>query len=192
MEKVGFLRSLFDINFKSFITRRVAKFLYAMQIVLLLLSLLVGMVAAIWYASIQSDPLYLAIGIVGLPLLTLLLMIGMRLLYEASIALVAIAENTYHLRFLNSRVGEGFPSGQPGHLDEDTFSRSVAVSKSRELTIDELELLKLDYEENPADFALSVLDKSDLEAWRKAGRPTLKPWISSGMPDFTRWLRGLS
>jgi hypothetical protein len=86
----GFLGSLFDISFRSFVTGRIIGLLYIISIVLIALLTVFAIVAA-FNASI-------ALGVVVLlvlgPLFFLISVIYVRVLLEIAIVLFWIAENT--------------------------------------------------------------------------------------------------
>ena len=91
---VGFFRSLFDFRFETYVTRRVASVMYAILAVLVSLATFALFILSIVnlgnpYAGGESILLVLLTPILGLLVLTTI-----RLGFETSIALVAIAENT--------------------------------------------------------------------------------------------------
>jgi ABC-type methionine transport system permease subunit len=81
-----FFKSLFDFKFESFVTRQVASVLYA---ILVVGAGLFGVFAIVYGLTRQQAYL-----IVLVPIVYLVYIILMRVLFESSIALVAIAENT--------------------------------------------------------------------------------------------------
>jgi ABC-type multidrug transport system permease subunit len=92
--EVGFFRSLFDFKFETYVTRRVASVMYAILTVIVLLATVILFILSIVslgnpYAGGESILLVILTPILGLLLLTTI-----RLGFETSIALVAIAENT--------------------------------------------------------------------------------------------------
>lgn len=91
----SFAQQLFDTNFDYFITRKVSKVFYIIWMILLGLFTLAGMAAGIGYMFSGSPfPALGLIAIGAVPLISLLTLILIRLLFETSIALVLIAENT--------------------------------------------------------------------------------------------------
>ena len=89
-----FTRQLVDTNFEHFITRKVAKVFYIIWIVLLagvsVIAVVAGLIA-LFSGRVQG---FEVLAILALPLLSFLLLIIVRLVFETSIALVLIAENT--------------------------------------------------------------------------------------------------
>ena len=98
----SFFRSLFDFSFHSFITRRLAPAIYGIGLVVIgigaliaLFSGLAGAFAAMSSSFTTSMGVLMLIGsLIGVPLVTLVFVIVLRLSVEAGIALVAVAENT--------------------------------------------------------------------------------------------------
>lgn len=88
----NFFVTLIDSSFKSYVTRQVAGVLYLISLIFIGLGVVAAFTAGVLALSQGS-----AIGILlvlGGPLIGLLLVILTRLLFESSVALVAIAENT--------------------------------------------------------------------------------------------------
>ena len=96
-----FFKSLFDFKFENFVTRQVASVMYAILVVVLGISTFFGV---LWSLSRVVEMaqynvpggviLYFLVAVVGVPLLALLSLVILRVAFESSIALVAIAENT--------------------------------------------------------------------------------------------------
>lgn len=97
-----FFRSLFDMSFNTYITRRLAGVFYAIGLVVIgigaigaLFSGLAGAFAAMsssYTAGIGVVTLFASL--IGVPLIALVLVIALRLGLEAGVALIAVAENT--------------------------------------------------------------------------------------------------
>ena len=93
MEK-SFFGSLFDSSFNTFITRSVAKVFYIISIILVALGAVLSVIAGLALLFTQGDLVSGLIGVVVGPILSLLVLILLRLLFESAVALVLIAENT--------------------------------------------------------------------------------------------------
>ena len=85
-----FFKSLFDFNFQKFVTRQVASVLYAL---LVGLTAIASVVSAIISLTQGQRGLFVVGAILAL-LGGLVFIIVLRLIFEAGIALVVIAENT--------------------------------------------------------------------------------------------------
>lgn len=107
----GFFGSLFDFQFKHFVSRRLAGVFYAVGLVIIgiaaVASLITGIVAG--FASMANPYMFGGGGVVGgifsiigtiliVPVGTLIAVIVLRVWIEAVVALVAVAENTSSLR----------------------------------------------------------------------------------------------
>jgi len=86
----GFFKELFDFSFKSWVTLRVAGILYAITIVFVVIFAL----ATILILSTSGDALMLILALFGVPIISLLLILFIRISFESSIATIAIARNT--------------------------------------------------------------------------------------------------
>ena len=93
MEK-SFFGSLFDSSFNTFITRSVAKVFYIISIILVALGAVLSVIAGLALLFTQGDIVSGLIGVVVGPILSLLVLILLRLIFESAVALVLIAENT--------------------------------------------------------------------------------------------------
>lgn len=96
----GFFSALFDLSFRTFITRRLASVFYFVGLVAIAIGFIVYFVGGI-LSAISLMLFNLAGGITGLiatiivvPVLTFLAIILLRFIIEAVVALIAIAENT--------------------------------------------------------------------------------------------------
>jgi hypothetical protein len=94
-EETTFFQALFDFKFTEWVTLRVAGVLYLITIILLSLFALIGIIAFI--ASGPEAALVL-VYIVATAAMWFLLVLLVRLGIEASIATIAVAQNTASLR----------------------------------------------------------------------------------------------
>ena len=86
----SFAKSLFDLKFETFITRKIAGIFYAILLGLIGLLTLVAMVGIL----IRIGSFFDLIALILVPLASLILVILVRLVIESSVALVTVAENT--------------------------------------------------------------------------------------------------
>lgn len=96
----GFLRALFDLSFRTFITRRLASVFYAVGLIAIAIGFLVYLVGgvvrgigALWYNPGAGIALLVAT-VILVPLFTFIAVVVLRLIIESVVALIAIAENT--------------------------------------------------------------------------------------------------
>ncbi|MBW9109969.1 DUF4282 domain-containing protein [Microbacterium trichothecenolyticum] len=96
----GFFSALFDLSFRTFITRRLASVFYFVGLIAIAIGFIVYFVGGILNA-ISLMWLNVGAGITGLvatiivvPVVTFLAIILLRFIIEAVVALIAIAENT--------------------------------------------------------------------------------------------------
>jgi hypothetical protein len=96
----GFFSALFDLSFRTFITRRLASVFYLVGLIAIGIGFIVYFVGGI-LSAISVMWLNVGAGISGLvativvvPVLTFLSIILLRFVIEAVVALIAIAENT--------------------------------------------------------------------------------------------------
>ena len=96
----GFFAALFDLSFRTFITRRLASVFYLVGLIAIAIGFIVYFVGGI-LSAISVMWLNVGAGISGLvatiivvPVLTFLSIILLRFVIEAVVALIAIAENT--------------------------------------------------------------------------------------------------
>ena len=101
----GFFRALVDFRFTTFITRRIAGFIYAILLVSILLtglvaffSIVVTGVGLMTGGQPVSGVLTVLGALVLVPIATLVAVVLARMIVEVTVALVAIAENTAGLR----------------------------------------------------------------------------------------------
>ncbi|KQP69053.1 MULTISPECIES: DUF4282 domain-containing protein [Microbacterium] len=96
----GFFSALFDLSFRTFITRRLASVFYFVGLIAIAIGFIVYFVGGIM-SAISVMWLNVGAGITGLvatiivvPVVTFLAIILLRFIIEAVVALIAIAENT--------------------------------------------------------------------------------------------------
>jgi len=96
----GFFSALFDLSFRTFITRRLASVFYLVGLVAIGIGFLVYFVSGI-LSAIAVMPYNVGAGVSALiatlvivPVLTFLAIVLLRFIIEAVVALIAIAENT--------------------------------------------------------------------------------------------------
>lgn len=96
----GFFRALFDLSFRTFITRRLASVFYVVGLIAIGIGFIVYLVggivqgvAALWFNLGAGISLIVAT-LVLVPVITLLAIIALRFIIEGIVALIAIAENT--------------------------------------------------------------------------------------------------
>lgn len=99
----GFFKSLFDLKFEHFITRKIAGVFYAISLGAIGLFSIVALGAGIfnaiksmtsYYGSPAEGFLTLIVTLIIVPVLAFVSVILTRLLFESSVALVTVAENT--------------------------------------------------------------------------------------------------
>lgn len=105
-QEKGFLASLFDFGFTSFVTLRFLKVIYAIWVVLILIAGVAFLIAGFSSGT--------TIGVIGAiifaPLITLLYIIGARIFFEIVAMFFRIGDNTY----LAVQLLGGKPSGMVG------------------------------------------------------------------------------
>jgi len=96
----GFFAALFDVSFRTFITRRLASVFYILGLVAIAIGFLVYFVSGLFngirligYNPGAGVSLIIAT-LILVPIATFLLIIVLRFIIEAVVALIAIAENT--------------------------------------------------------------------------------------------------
>lgn len=96
----GFFSALFDLSFRTFITRRLASVFYLVGLIAIGIGVifyfvggLVNGIGALWFNPGAGISLIVAT-IVLVPILGLLAIITLRFIIEGIVALIAIAENT--------------------------------------------------------------------------------------------------
>lgn len=87
--------ALFDLSFTEWVTLRVAGFLYIVTIVIVMI---VGAVSFLGFLAGGPDTGVLLLGLLGWPLGLFVAILLVRLTFEATIALVAVAQNTASMR----------------------------------------------------------------------------------------------
>ncbi len=90
-----FFKNLFDFDFKTFVTRQVASFVYAALLALVSVTTVVAVVVGLYslVAGIMRPESAIFL-LIGTPVVALLTLVILRVAFESSIALVMIAENT--------------------------------------------------------------------------------------------------
>ncbi len=94
-EPKTFLQALFDFKFTDWVTLRVAGVLYLITIILLSLFALIGVIA---FIASGPEAALVVVYIVATAAMWFLLVLLVRLGIEASIATIAVAQNTASLR----------------------------------------------------------------------------------------------
>ena len=203
---IPFRQALFDTTFNHFVTKRVTSVLWIVNLVVTILFAVVAFLLSIFSAFSLFDEnqtplalLFLLFAFAGVPLLTFLSLVVSRLIFEASVALVTIAENTMPN---NVSANHGARENQTGNVSRTEQLPTKKEPKQRVeptpgfvdkliggYTVDEINDLQDEYDRTPNDFALEVLGVGDHKLWVKAGKPDLKPWIRLGLPDFELWLK---
>ncbi len=96
----GFMRALFDLSFRTFITRRLASVFYLVGLIAIGIGFLVYFIggiangiSALWY-NLGGGIALIVATVVLVPIATLLAIIALRFVIEGVVALIAIAENT--------------------------------------------------------------------------------------------------
>lgn len=97
---VSFFRALFDISFRTFITRRLASAFYGFGLIAIGIGFVVyffgGVISGIQLFGYDAAAAVMALiaTIIVVPLVTFLAIVVLRFVIEAVVALIAIAENT--------------------------------------------------------------------------------------------------
>jgi hypothetical protein len=95
----GFLNSLFDFSFTSFVTTRIIKVLYVLILILVSLTALIYTIFAF-----KASPLFgLLTLIIGDPLFIIIVMAFWRLVLEAFVVVFRIAEDVHSIRERHDR-----------------------------------------------------------------------------------------
>ncbi|WP_019181230.1 DUF4282 domain-containing protein [Microbacterium yannicii] len=96
----GFFSALFDLSFRTFITRRLASVFYLVGLIAIgigfivyFVSGLIGGISLLWY-NVGGGISAIVATLVIVPVLTFLAIILLRFVIEGVVALIAIAENT--------------------------------------------------------------------------------------------------
>ena len=96
----GFVSALFDISFRTFITRRLASAFYVVGLIAIGIGFLVWFVRGIFVGidllsfNVGAGVSLLVATLILVPLVTFLSIVVLRFIIEAVVALIAIAENT--------------------------------------------------------------------------------------------------
>ncbi len=92
-QQKGFFAALFDLKFEEWVTLRVAGVLY---VIILALVGLFGVVA--FFSLLFEGGISILIALVGVPLGLFIAVLLIRLSFEATVALIAVARNTESLK----------------------------------------------------------------------------------------------
>jgi hypothetical protein len=96
----GFFRALFDLSFRTFITRRLASVFYLVGLIAIAIGFIVyfvsGLVSGInaLYFNLGAGISLIVATLILVPIATFLAIVILRFVIEAVVALIAIAENT--------------------------------------------------------------------------------------------------
>lgn len=90
----SFFQALFDLNFTEWVTLRVAGVLYLITVILVSLGALITFIALF----VDPTPLATFLGLILIPAGWFLFVLSSRLIFEAAIATIAVAQNTASLR----------------------------------------------------------------------------------------------
>jgi hypothetical protein len=96
----GFFRALFDLSFRTFITRRLASIFYLVGLIAIAIGFIVyfvsGLVSGInaLFFNVGAGISLIIATLILVPIATFLAIVLLRFLIEAVVALIAIAENT--------------------------------------------------------------------------------------------------
>ncbi|MCR2764740.1 DUF4282 domain-containing protein [Microbacterium sp. zg.B48] len=96
----GFFRALFDLSFRTFITRRLASVFYLVGLVAIAIGFIVyfvtGLVNGIsaLFFNVGAGISLIVATLIIVPIVTFLAVVVLRFVIEAVVALIAIAENT--------------------------------------------------------------------------------------------------
>jgi hypothetical protein len=96
----GFFRALFDLSFRTFITRRLASVFYLVGLIAIAIGFLVyfvsGLVSGInaLFFNVGAGISLIVATLIIVPIVTFLSIVVLRFVIEAVVALIAIAENT--------------------------------------------------------------------------------------------------
>ena len=207
---IPFRQALFDTTFDRFITKRVASVMWVLNIILTFLLAAIAFFYLLYFSGesfANSQPVlglaFVALALVGLPLVTFLSLVLTRLAIEASVALVSVAENTQTLKGAPAENSISAPKQTADASSTQPVSKVKAPTPplrapeiklnpdQARFTVEDINAMISDFEITPNDFALDVLGEADHATWIKAGMPDLKPWILLGLPNFRVWLKTL-
>lgn len=109
----GFFRALFDLSFRTFITRRLASVFYLVGLIAIAIGFIVyfvsGLISGInaLFFNVGAGVSLIVATLILVPIATFLAVVILRFVIEAVVALIAIAENT-------ERTAENTRGGQAG------------------------------------------------------------------------------
>ena len=96
----GFFAALFDISFRTFITRRLASVFYVVGLIAIAIGFIVYLVngivggTSLLWINVGAGVTAIIATIIIVPLVAFIAIIALRFIIEAVVALIAIAENT--------------------------------------------------------------------------------------------------
>lgn len=96
----GFLKALFDLSFRTFITRRLASVFYLVGLIAIAIGFIVyfvsGLISGInaLFFNVGAGISLIVATLILVPIATFLAIVVLRFVIEAVVALIAIAENT--------------------------------------------------------------------------------------------------
>ena len=108
----GFFRALFDLSFRTFITRRLASVFYLVGLIAIAIGFIVyfvsGLVSGInaLFFNVGAGVSLIIATLILVPIATFLAIVILRFIIEAVVALIAIAENTERTAE-HTRTGSG-------------------------------------------------------------------------------------
>jgi hypothetical protein len=85
----SFLASLFDFKFEEWVTLKVAGFLYAVVLIGVLISAVISVITLLNQGGFSW-----LVALVGVPIGTLVVILVVRLVFESTVATIAVAKNT--------------------------------------------------------------------------------------------------
>lgn len=96
----GFFSALFDLSFRTFITRRLASVFYLVGLIAIAIGFIVYLVngivgaASLLWINVGAGVTGIIATLIIVPLVSFIAIIALRFIIEAVVALIAIAENT--------------------------------------------------------------------------------------------------
>lgn len=110
----GFFATLFDLEFKNFITVKFVKFIYIALIVFIVLTAFVYFVF-ILLTGFQTDAggIIALLAVIGVPLVTLIYIVLLRVLLESVVVFFRIGENTSAMAAAAGPGTGGLPASDP-------------------------------------------------------------------------------
>ena len=108
----GFFSALFDVSFRTFITRRLASIFYIVGLIAIAIGFLVYFVSGLFNGvrlltfNVPAGVSLIVATLILVPIFTFLAIIILRFIIEAVVALIAIAENTERTAEHTRRTGQ--------------------------------------------------------------------------------------